>query len=60
MPPSEAVEFLVANPDAVGRCIVHSAPLLGVLDIDSLVELAKYFDPGRPAIRAIYSRLTQH
>ena len=57
MPPPEAIEFLLANPGAVARSIVHATPLLYTLDVDSLVELAKYFDPGRPAIRAIYNRL---
>eukprot|EP00047_Mylnosiga_fluctuans_P021353 m.103726 g.103726 ORF g.103726 m.103726 type:complete len:687 (+) comp8866_c0_seq1:1060-3120(+) len=55
MPAAEAIQFLVANPDAIARCIEHATPLLGTLDVESLIDLAKYFDPGRPAIRAIYN-----
>ena len=56
MPPAEAIEFLVTDPDGVSRCLQLAAALLPSLPADSLVDLAKYFDPGRPSIRAIYNR----
>jgi hypothetical protein len=56
MPPAETASFLLAGPDAVGRCIAHTQGLLARLPADSLVELAQYLDPGRPAVRAVYQR----
>ena len=52
MSASDAADFLLRDPNAVRRCLSQLPPLLPSMSVDVLLELAKYLDPGRPAIHA--------
>lgn len=53
LPTEEAVQFLLARPASLGRCIVNVMPLLPRLELSTLIDVANYFDPSRPIIKSI-------
>lgn len=56
MKPDDAVRFLTARADGLARCLSTAVPLLPALSEEALLQLARYFDPTRSLVRALFAQ----
>jgi hypothetical protein len=56
MQPQDLVQFILSQPDLIPHCLAHLLSVLPTLSQQSVLQVIRFFDPSRSAIRSLLSQ----